>query len=349
MTSDALQHVQAGNGVTHLSLGKETVCGLAWATVVKSPLSCPACVAAVKDLDRELKEQEARIAWTTGDLGYKLDPVQLDIAAKIDAAWAPRKLPAGATEEERLKAIPPAWYYLLLARGFGKSVLCCVRALMKGRRQKDARIYYAAPEKKDALDIVRDTVELKLLADCPKELRPVWSPSESLYNFPGTGAVWRIKGVNSESADTLRGPGAHLFVLDEMGGMDHAEYVVRSVVDPMITRDGWHGNLLVATTPAKEAGHGSQEIFRECVNAGVASKHTLLENNSLSWEDKARAMRSCGEKDADIPAILAGKMLPRTTTARREYFCMFVVDGASAVHPDWPDLEPELTVRVERG
>ncbi len=284
------------------------------------------------------------LAWHAGDLTYKLDPNQLAMFDLIHEKWATKPvsettaLALPLTDEERLKNIPASWFYLLCARGFGKSVLFCVIATMTALKKPKRQIIYAAPTKDEAAKIGSIIMDTFILNDVPAELKPDYDPHKKVMTFQN-GSVIEFRACNGGHADELRGPGAHLFILDELGTIDQPLYIVRSIADPMIER--WDGRLLMATTPAVTPSHESTRLYLQMQADGLAVKYTLLQNTRRSWVEKAKALRGAGESDIDIPEILAGRRRPKTTDARREYFCEFVTDAGRAVLPHWQDLESE--------
>ncbi len=290
------------------------------------------------------------MAWSIGDLSYKLDPTQKRIKDDIERKWAVPITPAVSrevSEEDLLKSIPPTWFFLLCARGFGKSVLFCTMGVECALKHKDRQIIYAAPTKDEAAKIGSIIMKMFVLNDAPEEFRPDYDEHKKVLKFKN-GSVLEFKGVNNDHADNLRGPGAHLAIMDECGTMDRLLYITQSIIDPMLER--WDGRMLLATTPAETPDHESTDLYRSMHEDGLAVKYTILQNERRTWMQKAKALRGgagkMGERAEDIPKILAGQMRPKTTDVLREYFCEFVVDAHRAVLPEWLEYEKDLLVSV---
>jgi hypothetical protein len=251
--------------------------------------------------------------WRKGNLRFLLDETQLQILDRLNS-----------TVSEK--------FYLLCSRRLGKSYTLVTLAFSLCIRKKNARVQYMAPQGKDAADIVND-IAATLLESCPDDVKPEYNAQSKEYKFKN-GSVIRFKGVNGEHAQYLRGGASDLIILDECGIMDDLTHVVSDICMPMImTTDG---RILLATTPPRTPGHDSAVIYEQLAGQGATVKFTLLDNHRVSNDKKARFLVEAGEDAAAIPAILSGQASPRTTTAKREYFCEFVTDAALAVLPEFP-------------
>jgi hypothetical protein len=177
----------------------------------------------------------------------------------------------------------------------------------------------------------------------PRDLKPEYNAQDKFYRFPN-GSLVRFKGVNGEKHERLRGGATDLIVIDECGIMTDLAYIVKSVLFPMTQTT--KGRLLFATTPPRTPDHDSATIYEELKDAGATVEFTLLDNVRIDEEEKFLALRESGEKADDIPAILAGQMLPKTTTAQREYFCLFATDAETRVLPEWDEQAKRECVKV---
>lgn len=261
--------------------------------------------------------------WRRGQLDFLLDETQLKIQRAITSHLGRH-------------------FYLLCSRRLGKSYICvkiCVELCLK---KPGARVQYLAPEGKDAADIVTDIAET-IFKTCPDDLKPHYNNQEKTYTFKN-GSIIRFKGVNGEKHERIRGGASDLVVLDECGVMDDLAYVVRSIVNPMVMTTG--GRILLATTPPRSPGHDSATMYGQMLGERASIKFTLLDNVRLSYEVKAEALYDAGEAKEDIPEILAGRILPKTTTALREFFCEFVTDAETAVLPEFAGARGEIVVPV---
>lgn len=364
LTAEQLARLQArtktGLHLVKVDGDKTTACGEAVLTqpAKVGQMKCAHCLKLLDALMRVFREESAKAkiahAWATGDLAYKLDASQKMIRSKREEMWKPLPpLPPAELEKlplmERVRrANQSILFFELCARGWGKTFEELVWLLEVGLRTKGGRMLFAAPLRDDAVKTAKDILDMFILTDAPEAYCPKWSAGEAEFVFPSTGAILRFRGVNNEAKDRLRGPGYHAVVLDECGTMDTLKSVL-GIVEPIASRLG--GKVLLSTTPAETPGHESKDVYDECVARGVAATFTLLDNARLTWDQKAAALMEgvSAEDPADVPAILAGTMLPRKTKTRRERFCMWVVEGDVAIHPGWTDLENDLVVDVQRA
>lgn len=249
--------------------------------------------------------------WKQGYLDYKFHDTQRKIRASLDNSTS-RK------------------FFLLCSRRTGKSYMLVCLAIEAAIKKPNARVLYLAPTMRDANDIASD-LAVQILADCPPELKPEYKSQSKELHFPN-GSIIRLRGCNNEHADSLRGGAADLIILDECGQVDNLSYVVTSVCLPMTLTTG--GRILLASTPPTTPAHDSARIYAELLAEGSTSKFTLLDSPHISDDVKAEILKETGESLEDIPRILAGEVLPKTTSAQRELFSMFVVDSSMAVIPD---------------
>ena len=241
-------------------------------------------------------------------------------------------------------------FYLLCSRRLGKTYMLLGLAFEQCLQKPNSRVIFLAPQAKDASDIATD-VALHLLGDyqpkdefgkevgdvlhgCPPDLRAKieFKSQPKEFHFPN-GSILRLKGVNAEQADSLRGGAVDLAILDECGQMDNLKYLVDSVVMPMTLTT--NGRIYFATTPPITPDHESKLIYDDLFAKGATVKFTILDAPHISDEGKARLLRQLGEADADIPEILAGRQLPKTTAALRELFAEFVTDASQRVVPEF--------------
>lgn len=275
-----------------------------------------------------LLEQAADAAkaelWRRGLLGYKRHSTQKKIKTAVD----------GSKHRS---------HYLLCSRRLGKTYELVLQAFEICLQKPGARVLYLAPWAKDAGDISGDTA-VKILADCPEQLKPEFKLQTKEFHFQN-GSVIRVKGVNGEHAQYLRGGEADLVVLDEIGLMNDLRHVLADVVRPMTMTT--NGRILLATTPARSPGHECRKIFDEHFDRGAASLFTILDAPHVSDERKAEFLEDAGEKHERIQEILAGKAEPESTTAKREYFCQFVTDANTAVFREFSEVKQDI-VKIAR-
>lgn len=271
------------------------------------------------------RAQAVEELWRRGLLGYKRHSTQRLIKEAVDAS-------------------SHSSHFLLCSRRLGKSYELLLEAFETAIQIAGSRILYLAPWAKNASEITEDAA-VQILADCPKELLPEFKSQVKEFHFKN-GSIIRVKGVNGEHAQYLRGGAADLVILDEIGLMHDLRHVISDVVMPMTMTT--NGRILLATTPARSPGHESTAIYWEHYELGASSRFTIRDAPHVSDERKAYFLRVAGEKNERIPAILHGELLPETTTAKREYFCEFVTDADSAVLPRFPEAKADIVKIPER-
>jgi hypothetical protein len=284
------------------------------------------------EVQKEIRRQASEKLWRKGYVRQKFHRTQ----ARIHDALT-------ASREQQ--------FYLLCSRRLGKTYMLLGLAFEQCLQKPNSRVIFLAPQAKDASDIATD-VALHLLSDhqekdlrtgepigpvfygCPPDLRAKieFKSQPKEFHFPN-GSILRLKGVNAEQADSLRGGAVDLAILDECGQMDNLKYLVDSVVMPMTLTT--NGRIYFATTPPITPDHESKVIYDDLFAKGATVKFTILDAPHISNEGKARLLKQLGESDADIPEILAGRMLPKTTAALRELFAEFVTDASQRVVPEF--------------
>jgi hypothetical protein len=276
-------------------------------------------VAAPTDLEvqQELRRRAVEAAWRRGRLGYKLHATQRKIADRLDAVKS-RK------------------FFLLCSRRLGKTHLLMTRAFEMALRKPNARVLYLAPFASDAASIATD-IASRVIEGCPPDIAPEYL--QQIKEF-------RLKGVNGEHAKQLRGGAADLIILDECGIMDNLTSVINDVCMPMTLTT--NGTILLATTPAMSPSHESTGIYEQLAGRNAAVKFTILDapETHIPREAKLEYLIAAGEKEEDVLDIIEGRKYPKSTTARREYFCEFVTDSERAVCPEFDFAAEREIVRT---
>lgn len=272
---------------------------------------------------KAVAEARARKAlWQRGNLKYLLHATQLRILKRLE-------------ENQGRK------FFMLCSRRLGKTYMLCVLALQTCLQKANSRVLFAAPFAKDAQEISTDTIG-QILQECPPELRPEWKGQSKEFQFRN-GSIFRIKGVNGEHAAYLRGGAADLILLDEVGMMDDLEHVVQDICMPMTMTTG--GQIIMATTPPRSPGHESARQFELLSGKNAAAVFTLADAPHVDHITKIEYLTEAGETEEHARLCIKEDGWPKTTTARREYFCEFVTDAASAVVPEFTkELEKRIVV-----
>jgi hypothetical protein len=280
----------------------------------------------VDELDPATREatyrEVTRVLWKQGSLRYKLHETQCKIYDALQAS----------SEKE---------FYLLCSRRLGKTYMLMCLAFELAIRKPGSRILFLAPYAKDA-EIIATDMAATLLQDCPADLKPKYNSQLKTFTFEHTGSLIRLKGVNSEAAQFLRGGAADLVILDECGIMDDLQHVLDSVVAPMTLTT--KGRILLATTPPRSPGHDSKGIYEKLAGKSATAVFTIRDAPHISYEDKVKELERLGEATERIPGILAGELAAETTSAQREFFCKFVTDANTAVIPEWNEARRKKIV-----
>ncbi len=266
----------------------------------------------------ELVRAATRELYRRGELDFKRNAGQLKIKKAVEAS--------ASTSRK---------FFVLCSRRFGKSYERCLHGVELCLRKPGARVLFLAPFASNAAEIATDLMG-QLLIDCPKELQPTYlaQTKEFVWRRPGLpDSVMRLRGVNGEHAQYLRGTSADLIIIDEGGIVDDLKSLINDVALPMTLTT--NGKIIIATTPPKTPGHYSAQLYEELSGAGAYVKLTLRDADHISYAVKCEMLREVGENPERIAGILAGELEPETTTAKREFFCEFVTDESSAVVPEF--------------
>jgi hypothetical protein len=263
--------------------------------------------------ERLLKAATLR-AWQNGNLQYKFHTTQKTIYKAIQ-------------ESQRRK------FFLLCSRRLGKTFMLMTMAFELAIKKPGSRILFLAPIGKNAAEIATDTART-VLKDAPRIYQPEYKSMTREFVFPGDSIV-RLKGVNNEHADDLRGGAQDLIILDECGQMDNLQHIVGSICMPMTMTT--QGRILMATTPPMTPGHDSAHIYEDLAKDECVAKFTILDAPHVSVETKREYLIEAGEEVEHARKIIDREANPVTTTARREYFCEFITDADSAVVPEFND------------
>jgi hypothetical protein len=268
-------------------------------------------------------------SWRRGDLSFMRYEHQQRVVDQIRAADARE------------------YFSLWTRRGTksGNGVLTCAEACLKPVADRKpwevGRALFLAPTAKSASEIAVD-IAAKLLRDCPKHLAPEYRKQDKEFYFPSTGGIWRLKGVNGETFENLRGGEYDVIILDECAQYDQLEEILRGVVRPMVLTT--KGRILYQTTPPQSPSHFSVKLYGDMQVKGLASKITLRDVTHIPLEEKCRTLINDGENPDDVVDILEGRKEPQTAYVQREYFCEFVVDPNLAVVPEFARHKSEIVV-----
>ena len=273
------------------------------------------------ELLAELQKTVAAELWRRGDLTYKLHETQKKIYDAIHGSGKRR-------------------HFLLCSRRLGKSFLLLLIAFEVAIKKQGARVLFLAAHAKDAAYIATD-LAAQILQDCPADQRPDYNGQEKEFRF-ANGSIIRLRGVNNEHANNLRGGAADLVILDECAIMDNLKVLLDSVVSPMTITT--QGKILLATTPATTPDHESAVIYEKLAGQGLTSVFTIRDAPHIPEHVKAEYLvDDCGEDPDKVYEILRGALQPSSTSARREYFCEWVTENSVRVVPEFtPEIERKI-------
>lgn len=267
-----------------------------------------------------LQKAAVEALWRRGSLKFKLHSTQLKILSAVKAS----------TQRK---------FMVVCSRRLGKTYMLMCLAVELCLQKPGARVLYLAPYAKDAAELSQDTLS-KILEDCPPDIRPEWKAQTKELVF-SNGSIVRVKGVNGEAAEFLRGGSADMAILDECATMDGLEQIISSVVTPMTMTTG--GRILMATTPPASTGHDSLVLYEQLAGKNATAVFTLRDAPHVTDATKIEYLVEAGETPELAEACILANGWPKGTTARREYFCEFVSDADSAVVPEFTkDLEKEI-------
>lgn len=242
---------------------------------------------------------------------------------------------------ERTKAADDREHFSLWTRRGGKSgdgVIDCAEVCIS---KPGGRALLLAPTAKSAAEIAGDLAS-KLLRVLPPDLRPEYHKQDKEFVWRDRDAVWRIKGVNGETFENLRGGEYDVIVPDECAQYDELEEIIFGVLMPMTLTT--RGRILYKTTPPSSPGHYSVQLFNKLAAQGKTSTITLREVAHIPFDEKCRMLIAVGENPERVVDILEGRAEPETNYAQREFFCKFVVDRNLAVVPEFADHRSEIVV-----
>lgn len=215
-------------------------------------------------------------------------------------------------------------FILCCSRQYGKSWWLCVEALSQAYRVPGSYTRYAAKEAKLVRKVVVPHMR-KLLETCPEDLRPHWNVQDGVLKFPN-GSEIHIQGCDNGRAESLRGTGAHLCIVDEAGFIGDLDYLVHSILFPQLLTTG--GRILMASTPPREADHPFRQYCLEAEADGAYFHRTIHDAPHIGPEEVAIHCESVGGEESP--------------TWRREYLAEFLIDEENAVVPEFTKLEAHL-------
>lgn len=257
-------------------------------------------------------QQAIQMAWVSGNLEYKLKPCQREMRKAI-LNWHGFK------------------FVIECSRRLGKTYLLCLMSIEACLKKKGALVRYGAPTHK-ALEKIIIPVMNKVLEDCPDSLRPEFKAGKGMYVFKNSSEM-HLAGVNMQP-DHLRGTACDFFPVDEAGSVENLDYVVNDIAMPQfLDPDGRivdGRKLVLASSPAITPAHEFSEIAQEAEAKGNY-RHFDIYHGGYSDALIDKFKEECGGE--------------QTTTWKREYLALRVVDSERAIIPEWKE---EYEKAIER-
>ena len=221
----------------------------------------------------------------------------------------------------------------MIGRQRGKSFAALTLACEECIRRPGIIVRYAALTGKSAKAIVKPTLAM-VLADCPPDVAPRISEQEGLVEFPN-GSIITWAGTDNEQFDRLRGPRAHLILLDESAFYADLERV-ESALLPQLTTTA--GQVLYLSTPPESIAHTFTNRYRAAQAVRRARHSTINDNPRLGPQGVERIARL----EAERLGLTLVELL-KSTFWRREYLAELVTEGTRAAFPSWTE---ELHAKV---
>jgi hypothetical protein len=257
-------------------------------------------------------DPDAVTSWDTGDLSGKLRECQRAMRTAVRSAF------------QDARSIS---YILNCSRRLGKTFFLCTDAIEFGLAKQGALIRFGAPTQKMMRNILLPIIRI-ITMDAPERYRPIWKSADQKYAFPSTAGEMTVAGCNNGHEENLRGQEAHRAYLDEAGRIRNLKYVVNDIIIPQLLTT--NGNLLIASTPPPTPVHD----FAAMANAA------RLRGNYMEMD-----ITKAGYDQVTVDKFIEEAGGRDSTTAKREYFCQFVVDESFAICPEWkPEFEREPLV-----
>ncbi|NBW17366.1 MAG: hypothetical protein EBR82_56240 [Caulobacteraceae bacterium] len=266
--------------------------------------------------NREVESALIDLSWRAGDLRYKFKPAQLKMFNDI-------------YESKNIK------YVVKCARRLGKTYLLCCIAVMQCLNRNGAMVRFAAPTSK-ALKKFIIPIMNAITSDCPDDLKPQFKESQNVYQFYN-GSEIHLAGVNNDNADSLRGTFADLFIIDEAGFVDNLKYLIDDVAFPQFLDPNGTvvkgRRLIISSSPAKTPAHEFTEIAQKAEAEGCYS-HFDIYWGGYPKDTIEMYKQEVGGEDS--------------TTWKREYLALDVVDENYALVPEWKDTFASEVVPDDR-
>lgn len=261
-----------------------------------------------------LTEEETRVAWETGELGYRLRNIQ----KKIRQQW----IKASA---KFLK------FYVECTRRLGKSTWGLLILSETCIKCPGSKAGFYAPVKEGLKDYIVPIID-KAFSDCPDDFKPTLDSSLTL-RFPN-GSTIIFRGSNNQQHRVRRGNDLRIAFIDEARDVDDLDTLVESVVIPSLFTA--EGRLIISSTPADTDDHPLHAIKEAAEREGWYFHCTILDANRYDPLDFPMERIKAWEKETTDKVAWD-----------REYMAKWVKDPTKTVIPEWSDAYAQIVQRDE--
>jgi len=216
--------------------------------------------------------------WLRGELGFKLDALQIRISKTV-------------MKQDSRKIL------ILSSRQIGKTYWACVYALMYLLKNPNKIARIIAPTYTQCQDLVADNLQA-IIQDAPEGL--IWSvKSEYRYNLYN-GSSLRLGALERAHVDGNRGGNASLIIYEECGFVKSEDfnYGVDSVLGPQLLRS--RGMEIFVSSPSEEPDHPLHtRILPEAESLGTAFRYTVYDSPTITQGQIEEAQRRSGGEHTD--------------------------------------------------
>ncbi len=271
---------------------------------------------------KTLNSGDAATLWKAGRLAYKLHAGQKEIYDQF-RAWEAHSQ-ATRARGEKVDGLFPRIFVMDCARRFGKDVLSIIISLENALRQPNGVFIYATAFGKDIQEIVIPLFS-QIVADCPPNMRPTYKTAhqgQSAAIHFHNKAIIRLVGVD-RGPDSLRGKWADGAVFSEAGYVDSLQYVISSVMMPML-QGRPRASIVLNSTPPQIPGHPLDDLYMpDAQKRGAYCLRTIEQNPLLSIAEREEFIAAAGGRDSE--------------TCRREYYCERIRSETRVVIPEFDE------------
>ena len=260
--------------------------------------------------------------------------VQGAILQMLRQRGAPFRPPLRAVQNEIYKAVYASTpedriFYIECSRRLGKTYLLLVIAIIFCNSRPGLWVRYAGPTYRQLEDMIKP-VFYNLWKYIAEPYRP--KSTDRYFVFPNMS---RISFGAADVPDSLRGSEADLIIIDEAGFVKNLKYLIDEILDPMLQgkpfmKEGFHGKMLIGTTPAREADHYSNELSIIKETEGNYIRRDIFTRDDMPQEELQAIIKKHG--GVNSPSFM------------REYRALRVIDETLTVVPEYHEFEERTII-----